>query len=126
MFHPVFGSDIHLRLVDSMHAGTNFQLPGHKTLGVAQAPKIAEHHAHINAKGAIGTAAIAAGAFSPGCIHGHVHKGIVHPALSSDQFTQSRLYLIRRHLFGVFFIGQIKKAAVGTHAAMGTNFQPGL
>ena len=123
--HPVLGGHVHLGPVDPVHAGADLELPGHETLRITQAPEITEHDAHVDAVGAEGAAAVAAGALGPGHVHAVAHVLVGDVAVLLDDFPQGGLNLISRHLGGVPAVGQVKKAGVGAIPAMGAHFQPG-
>jgi hypothetical protein len=53
------------------------------------------------------------------------HEGIVHLPLAAHHFAQGGLNFIGGNLLRVAIVGQIEKAALGAHPAVGTNFQPG-
>ena len=123
--HPVLGGDVHLSIVDAVHARADLQFPGHESLGETQPPDVTEHHPHVDAERAIGGAAVAAGALGPGRIHDHVHEIVVHLAIAFDHFTQGGLDLVGRHLLGILVVGQVEITAVGAHATVGADLQPG-
>jgi hypothetical protein len=109
-----------------VHPGTDFHLPGHKTLGKQQAPQITEHDAGIDPKWAVHTASCAAGAFRVCCVHTLLQKGAIHIALTLNKFAQGGLNFVRRDLFGVFVVREIVKTALSTQTAVRTDFKPGF
>ena len=54
-----------------------------------------------------------------------MHEIVVHLAIAFDHFTQGGLDLVGRHLLGILVVGQVEITAVGAHATVGADLQPG-